>query len=69
MSIAGNLVRNPIHKVVELAVKYDKLIDVHCDESDDLMSRFVELLTALSIVEGIGPKTTGAIGLFIRFSR
>ena len=47
-----------IHKVVELAVKYDKLIDVHCDESDDPMSRFVELLTALSIVEGIGPKTT-----------
>jgi len=36
-----------IHKVVELAVKYDKLIDVHCDESDDPMSRFVELLTAL----------------------
>ena len=43
-----------IHKVVELAVKHDKLIDVHCDESDDPMSRFVELLTALSIVEGIG---------------
>ena len=49
-----------IHKVVELAVKYDKLIDVHCDESDDPMSRFVELLTALSIVEGIGPKTTAS---------
>ncbi len=37
-----------IHKVVELAVKYDKLIDIHCDESYDPMSRFVELLTALS---------------------
>lgn len=48
------------NKVVELAVKYDKLIDVHCDESDDPMSRFVELLTALSIVEGIGPKTTAS---------
>ena len=41
-------------------MKYDKLIDVHCDESDDPMSRFVELLTALSIVEGIGPKTTAS---------
>ena len=40
--------------------RYDKFIDVHCDESDDLMSRFVELLTALSIVEGIGPKTTAS---------
>ena len=49
-----------IHKVVELAMKYDKLIDVHCDESDDPMSRFVELLTALSIVEGIGLKTTAS---------
>ena len=24
-----------IHKVIELATKYDKLIDVHCDETDD----------------------------------
>lgn len=31
--------KNPSHKTVELAVKYDKLIDVHCDETDDVMSR------------------------------
>lgn len=49
-----------IHKVVELAVKYDKLIDVHCDETDDSQSRFLELLTALSIIEGIGKKTTAS---------
>lgn len=49
-----------IHKTVELAVKYDKLIDVHCDETDDVMSRFVELLNALAMVEGIGKRTTAS---------
>src|SRR3546814_12450926 len=43
-----------VHRTVELAVKYGKLIDVHCDETDDVMSRFVELLNAdrNSVVEG-----------------
>ncbi|MEO7072908.1 MAG: amidohydrolase family protein, partial [Rhodanobacter sp.] len=36
-----------VHRTVELAEKYDKLIDVHCDETDDVMSRHVELLNAL----------------------
>lgn len=49
-----------IHKTVELAVKYDKLIDVHCDETDDVMSRFVELLNALAMAEGIGPRTAAS---------
>lgn len=49
-----------IHRTVELAVKYDKLIDVHCDETDDVMSRFVELLNALAMVEGIGPRTAAS---------
>ncbi len=49
-----------IHKVVELAVKYDKLIDVHCDETDDDQSRFLELLTALTYMEGIGERTTAS---------
>lgn len=49
-----------IHKVVELAVKYDKLIDVHCDETDDVQSRFLELLNALVLMEGIGEKTTAS---------
>jgi cytosine deaminase len=43
-----------IHAIVDLAVKYDKMIDVHCDETDDIMSRFVELLNALVMIEGIG---------------
>ena len=37
-----------MHTVVELASKYDKLIDVHCDETDDPNSRYVELLSALA---------------------
>lgn len=49
-----------IHKVVELAVKYDKLIDVHCDETDDVQSRFLELLNALVLMEGIGTKTAAS---------
>lgn len=49
-----------IHRTVELAVKYNKLIDVHCDETDDDQSRFLELLSALSYMEGIGDKTTAS---------
>lgn len=49
-----------LHRVVELALKYDKLIDVHCDETDDVMSRHVELLNALVMVEDIGTRTTAS---------
>ena len=49
-----------IHTTVELATKYDKLIDVHCDETDDVMSRFVELLNALVMSEGIGSRTAAS---------
>ncbi|SEJ30807.1 cytosine deaminase [Nitrosomonas eutropha] len=49
-----------IHRTVELAVKYNKLIDVHCDETDDVMSRFVELLNALAMSEGIGSRTAAS---------
>ncbi|MGO1501130.1 MAG: amidohydrolase family protein [Marinobacter sp.] len=49
-----------IHRTVELAIKYDKLIDVHCDETDDVMSRFVELLNALAMTEDIGTRTAAS---------
>jgi cytosine deaminase len=48
------------HDIVELAVKYDKLIDVHCDETDDPHSRFVELLNALVLMEDYGIRTTAS---------
>ncbi|MGI6731687.1 MAG: cytosine deaminase [Anaerovoracaceae bacterium] len=49
-----------IHKTIELALKYDKMIDVHCDETDDEQSRFLELLATLAYMEGIGQKTTAS---------
>lgn len=49
-----------VHDIVNLAVKYDKLIDSHTDETDDNQSRFVELLNALAWMEGIGEKTTAS---------
>lgn len=49
-----------VHTTVELAMKYNKMIDVHCDETDDVMSRFLELLNALVMTEGIGEKTTAS---------
>ena len=49
-----------LHRAVELAVKYDRRIDVHCDETDDDQSRHLELLTALVTMEGIGSRTTAS---------
>lgn len=49
-----------IHDIVELAMKYDKLIDVHCDETDDPQARFVEILNALVYLEDYGTKTTAS---------
>lgn len=49
-----------VHKTVELALKYNKMIDVHCDETDDIMARFLELLNALVMSEDIGRKTSAS---------
>lgn len=49
-----------VKKAVELAVKYNKLVDVHCDETDDDMSRFVEVLAYEAMDNGIGEKTTAS---------
>ena len=49
-----------VHDIVKLALKYDKPIDVHCDETDDTHSRFVELLNALVLMEDYGKRTTAS---------
>lgn len=49
-----------VHDIVEMAIKYGKLIDVHCDETDDPQSRFVELLNALVLMEDYGLRTTAS---------
>ncbi|MCC6678937.1 MAG: cytosine deaminase [Phycisphaerales bacterium] len=49
-----------VHRTVELAAKYGKLVDVHCDETDDVMSRHVELLNALVMMQDIGVRSTAS---------
>lgn len=49
-----------VHDIVDLAIKYDKLIDVRCDETDDVQSRFIELLNALVLLEDYGARTTAS---------
>ena len=49
-----------LHFVFELAQKYDRLIDVHCDEIDDEQSRFVETLAALAHKFDMGHRVTAS---------
>ncbi|MDQ0339684.1 cytosine deaminase [Caldalkalibacillus uzonensis] len=46
--------------VFELAEKYDKMIDIHCDEIDDEQSRFIEVVAALAYQRGMGEKVTAS---------
>lgn len=41
-----------ISVIYDLAQKFDRLIDVHCDETDDEHSRFLEVLAAQAIRRG-----------------
>ncbi|MGF1761151.1 cytosine deaminase [Photobacterium sagamiensis] len=49
-----------LHYVFELARKYDRLIDVHCDEIDDEQSRFVETVAALAHKFDMGDRVTAS---------
>ncbi|VEA74858.1 cytosine deaminase [Salmonella enterica subsp. arizonae] len=49
-----------LHKTFALAQKYDRLIDVHCDEIDDEQSRFVETVAALAHRDGMGARVTAS---------
>jgi cytosine deaminase len=51
---------NSVHRIFELAEKYDRLIDVHCDEVDDPQSRFLEVMAACAIRVGNGPRVTAS---------
>ncbi|MDY0394405.1 cytosine deaminase [Virgibacillus halophilus] len=44
----------------DLAEKYDRLIDIHCDEIDDEQSRFVEVVAAEAYKRGLGKRTTAS---------
>ncbi|MBM7562668.1 cytosine deaminase [Fusibacter tunisiensis] len=49
-----------INYIMKLAEKYDRLVDVHCDEIDDEQSRFVETLAARAYESGMKEKITAS---------
>lgn len=49
-----------LHKAFALANRYDRLVDVHCDEIDDEQSRFVETVAALAHRDGNGERVTAS---------
>ncbi|AMB73717.1 cytosine deaminase [Pantoea ananatis] len=49
-----------LHKTFVLANRYDRLVDVHCDEIDDEQSRFVETVAALAHRDGMGARVTAS---------
>ncbi|QKJ85315.1 Cytosine deaminase [Paramixta manurensis] len=49
-----------LHKAFALAQKYQRMVDVHCDEIDDEQSRFVETVAALAHREGMGARVTAS---------
>lgn len=44
----------------DLAEKYDRLVDIHCDEIDDEQSRFVEVVAKEAYERGMGARTTAS---------
>ncbi|UYG00335.1 MULTISPECIES: cytosine deaminase [unclassified Halomonas] len=47
-------------RVIELAMKYDRLVDVHCDEIDDPNSRFLEVLACEALFNDLGSRVTAS---------
>ena len=49
-----------MHIAFDIARKYNKQIDIHCDEIDDEQSRFVETVAALAFKYDMGEKVTAS---------
>lgn len=49
-----------VHACFDLAERFDKPIDLHCDEIDDPQSRFIETVLARAVSDGIGPRVTAS---------
>lgn len=49
-----------LHEIFKLAVKYDKLVDVHCDETDDEQSRGIEVVASEARKTGLGSRVTAS---------
>ncbi len=49
-----------VKQCFRLAEKHDKPIDIHCDETDDPQSRFLEVVAAEAIRTGMGGRVTAS---------
>ena len=49
-----------IQYIFDLAEKYDRAIDIHCDEIDDDQSRFLEVVAAEAIRRRLGSRVTAS---------
>lgn len=49
-----------LHFLMDLAERHGRLVDVHCDETDDPQSRFLEVLAELTRVKGMGARVTAS---------
>ncbi len=51
---------NSLKAAFDLAEKYDRLVDIHCDEIDDEQSRFVEVVDSEGYERGLGSRVTAS---------
>jgi cytosine deaminase len=49
-----------VHRVFGLAKQYSRRIDVHCDETDDPASRFLEVMADDTVKHGLGGRVTAS---------
>lgn len=49
-----------LKRIVDMALKYSVMLDIHCDENDDSNSRFLEVLNALVMEKDYGKYTTAS---------
>lgn len=49
-----------VKQAFDLAEKYNRLIDIHCDEIDDEQSRFIEVVAAEALARKMGERVTAS---------
>jgi cytosine deaminase len=49
-----------VHRVFELAKRHNRRIDVHCDETDDPQSRFLEVMADDTVQHGMSGRVTAS---------
>ena len=56
----GELGLREVHRVFELAARYGRRVDVHCDETDDPASRYLEVMADEAVRYGLGARVTAS---------